>query len=172
MILVKLFFTFLKIGLFTIGSGYSMLVLTQRYIVETYSWLTPEEFSDVVAMAEITPGPIMVNMATFVGTRIAGIAGAVSATTGLIFIPFVFLYLIAANYKNHTENGMVQKVMKVIRPMAVGFITVAILKLMKTSVTDLRSVFIAVAVIVLTYVIKVNPIYTVIAGVFVAALFY
>jgi len=171
MILVKLFFTFLKVGLFTIGSGYSMLVLTQRYIVETYAWLTPEEFSDVVSMAEVTPGPIMVNMTTFVGTKMAGLPGAVSTTIGLIFIPFIFLYLLAANYQNLKEYETVQKVMKVIRPMAVGFITVAILKLLGTSITDLKSAMIAVAVIVLTYVLNVNPIYTVAAGIIFALVF-
>ncbi|MBN2190985.1 MAG: chromate transporter [Candidatus Aureabacteria bacterium] len=165
MILVKLFFAFLKIGLFTVGSGYSMLVLAQRYVVENHHWLTLEEFTDVVAMAEVTPGPIMINMATFVGSRTAGFKGAVSATLGLIFIPFVCLYLISVNYYRLKDYYAVQKIMKVIRPMAVGFITVAILKLLCTSVTDLKSAAVAVVVIVITYVLKVNPVYTVIAGV-------
>jgi len=73
MICIKLFITFLKIGLFTIGSGYSMLVLAQRYVVESYHWLTVQEFTDLVAISEITPGPIMINLATFVGTKIAGL---------------------------------------------------------------------------------------------------
>src|SRR3989338_5688219 len=98
MILIRLFMVFLKIGLFTVGSGYSMLVLTQRYIVDTYHWLTIQEFTDLVAISEITPGPIMVNLATFVGTKVAGIMGAVFATVGLVAIPFGTLYLIALNY--------------------------------------------------------------------------
>ncbi len=70
MIIAKLFITFVKIGLFTIGSGYSMLVLAQRYIVDTNHWLTLQEFTDLVAISEITPGPIMINLATFVGAKV------------------------------------------------------------------------------------------------------
>ena len=168
MVLIKLFLTFLKVGIFTIGSGYSMLVLTQRYIVENYHWLTPEEFTDVVSMAEVTPGPIMVNLATFVGSKVAGLKGAVFATVGLIVIPFLCIYLISTNYDKIKDYAVIQKIMKVIRPMAIGFITVAILKLLRTSVTDLKSAAVAILVIIITYVFKVNPIYTVIGGILLA----
>ena len=165
MILIKLFITFLKVGLFTIGSGYSMLVLAQRYVVENYHWLTIKEFTDVVSMAEVTPGPIMINLATFVGSRVAGLKGAVFATLGLIVIPFLCIYLISINYDKFKDYVVIQKIMKVIRPMAIGFITVAILKLLRTSITDLKSAMVAILVIIITYVFKVNPIYTVIGGI-------
>ena len=165
MILLKLFLTFLKVGLFTIGSGYSMLVLAQRYVVENYHWLTLEEFTDVVSMAEVTPGPIMINLATFVGSRVAGLKGAVFATVGLVVIPFLCIYLISINYDKFKDYVVIQKIMKVIRPMAIGFITVAILKLLRTSITDLKSAMVAILVIIITYVFKVNPIYTVIGGI-------
>ena len=165
MILIKLFITFLKVGLFTIGSGYSMLVLAQRYVVESYHWLTVQEFTDLVAISEITPGPIMINLATFVGTKTAGLKGAIFATLGLIVIPFFALYIIALNYAQFKNYPLMQGILKVIRPMAIGFITVAIMKLFKTSITDLRSAVIAIGVILLTYVFKVNPIYTVLGGI-------
>lgn len=165
MIAIKLFFAFLKIGLFTIGSGYSMLVLAQRYVVESYHWLTLEEFTDVVSMAEVTPGPIMINLATFVGTKTAGLKGAIFATLGLVAIPFIALYIIALNYTQFKDYPVIQNLLKVIRPMAIGFITVAILKLLRTSVTDLKSAIVAVLVIIITYVFKVNPVYTVMGGI-------
>lgn len=165
MILIKLFFTFLKVGLFTIGSGYSMLVLAQRYVVDTYHWLTLQEFTDLVAISEITPGPIMVNLATFVGTKVAGIKGAIFSTLGLIAIPFLTLYIIALKYSQFKDYPVIQNLLKIIRPMAIGFITVIILKLFKTSITDLKTAFIAIAVILLTVVFKVNPIFTVIGGI-------
>lgn len=165
MICIKLFITFLKVGLFTIGSGYSMLVLAQRYVVENYHWLTLQEFTDVVSMSEVTPGPIMINLATFVGSRVAGLKGAVFATIGLVVIPFLCIYLISINYDKFKDYVVIQKIMKVIRPMAIGFITVAILKLLRTSVTDLKSAIVAILVIIITYVFKVNPIYTVIGGI-------
>ena len=165
MICIKLFITFLKVGLFTIGSGYSMLVLAQRYIVESYHWLTIQEFTDLVAMSEITPGPIMVNLATYVGTKVAGIKGAIFSTLGLIVIPFLALYIIALKYSQFKDHPVIQNLLKVIRPMAIGFITVAILKLFKTSITDLRTASVAIIVIVLTVVFKVNPIFTVVGGI-------
>ena len=165
MVVIRLFIVFLKVGLFTIGSGYSMLVLAQRYVVDTYHWLTLQEFTDLVAISEITPGPIMVNLATFVGTRVAGLIGAIFATLGLIVIPFFTLYIISLNYAQFKNYPLMQGILKVIRPMAIGFITVAIMKLFKTSITDLRSAVIAIGVILLTYVFKVNPIYTVLGGI-------
>lgn len=163
--ILKLFTVFLKVGLFTVGSGYSMLVLAQRYVVDTYHWLTLQEFADLVAMSEITPGPIMINLATFVGTKVAGLKGAICATTGLIIIPFIALYVIALNYSQFKNYPIVQNLLKVIRPMAIGFITVAILKLFKNSITDLQTALIAIAVILLTTIFKVNPIFTVIGGI-------
>ena len=165
MILIKLFITFLKVGLFTIGSGYSMLVLAQRYIVDTYHWLTMQEFTDLVAKSEITPGPIMINLATFIGAKTAGIKGAIFATLGLITVPFIALYIIALNYAQFKNYPVIQNLLKIIRPMAIGFIVVAILKLFKTSITDLQTALIAVIVILLTAVFKVNPIFTVIGGI-------
>jgi len=165
MAVIRLFLVFLKVGLFTIGSGYSMLVLAQRYVVDTYHWLTLQEFTDLVAISEITPGPIMVNLATFVGTRVAGFIGAIFATLGLITIPFIALYIIALNYTQFKNYPVIQNLLKIIRPMAIGFITVAILKLFKTSITDFQTASIAIIVILLTVVFKVNPIFTVIGGI-------
>jgi chromate transporter len=164
MMLIRLFITFLKIGLFTIGSGYSMLVLAQRYVVNTYHWLTLQEFTDLVAISEVTPGPIMINLATFVGTKIAGLKGAISATLGLIIVPFIALYIIAVNYSQFKNYPIIANVLKVIRPMAIGFIVVAVLNLFKTSITDLATATIAIVVILLAYVFKINPIFIVTAG--------
>jgi len=165
MVVIRLFIVFLKVGLFTIGSGYSMLVLAQRYVVDIYHWLTLKEFTDLVAISEITPGPIMINLATFVGTKTAGLKGAIFATLGLITIPFIALYIIALNYTQFKNYPVIENLLKIIRPMAIGFITVAILKLFKTSITDFQTAAIAIIVILLTVGLKVNPIFTVIGGI-------
>ncbi len=170
MLLIKLFFTFLKVGLFTIGSGYSMLILAQRYVVDTYHWLTLQEFADLVAISEVTPGPIMINLATFVGTKVAGLKGGVLATLGLIALPFLALYVIALNYSRFMNYPLFANLLRIIRPIAIGFITVAILNLFKTSVTDLTTAIIAIAVIILAYVFKVNPIFIVVGGIILALL--
>jgi len=124
-----------------------------------------QEFTDLVAISEITPGPIMVNLATYVGTKVAGLKGAVFSTLGLIAIPFLVLYIIALRYSQFKDYPVIQNLLKIIRPMAIGFIVVAIIKLFKTSITDLKTAFIAIAVILLTAVFKVNPIFTVTGGI-------
>ena len=84
MIYLQLFISFLQIGLFSIGGGYAAMPLIQNQVVELHPWLTLQEFTDLITIAEMTPGPIAVNSATFVGIRIAGIPGALVATLGCI----------------------------------------------------------------------------------------
>lgn len=141
-----------------------MLVLAQRYIVERYAWLTLEEFMDIVAVSEVTPGPVIFNLATFAGTRIAGIKGAAAATLGLLVIPFSALYIIALAYARVSDHPYVQQLLRIVRPAAVGLIIVAVLNLFRASVTDLLTGLIAVSVVVLVFVFRVSPIVIVIAA--------
>ena len=93
--ITNLFGTFLKIGAFTFGGGYAMVALLQNEFVEEKKWVTKEEFLDMVAIAESTPGPMAVNSATYIGYRIAGTAGAAAATTAVCIPSFVVIYLIS-----------------------------------------------------------------------------
>lgn len=90
-----LFFTMLKIGAFTFGGGYAMIALLQRELTERHGWLTDEEFLDLVAIAESTPGPIAINSSTYVGYRVAGVAGAAFATLGMCLPSFVIIFAIS-----------------------------------------------------------------------------
>ena len=90
MIYVELFLSFLKVGLFSVGGGYAAIPLIQSQVVEGKNWITMSEFTNLVTIAEMTPGPISVNSATFVGIRIAGIPGAFAATAGCI-APALFI---------------------------------------------------------------------------------
>src|SRR5699024_11010882 len=103
MIYLKLFLSFVQIGMFSIGGGYSAIPLIKNQVVELNKWLTMTEFADLVTIAEMTPGPIAINSATFVGIRIAGIPGALIATFGCILpssiIVLTFAYLFK-KYKN------------------------------------------------------------------------
>ncbi len=168
MILFSLFYAFLKIGLFTVGSGYSMLVLAQHYTVKRHGWLTLEEFTDLVAVSEVTPGPIIFNLATFSGTRVAGLPGAAAATLGLLVIPFTLLYLIAAGYSGIKDHPLAQNLLKVMRPLALGLIAAAVINLFKTAVPDPVSAAAAVAAVLLVTLFKINPIHIILAGIFVA----
>jgi chromate transporter len=90
-----LFFTFLKIGLFTFGGGYAMIPLIQSEITERHKWMTTEDIFNIIVIAESTPGPISVNSATYVGYKVAGFWGALFATLGLITPSFIIIYIIS-----------------------------------------------------------------------------
>ena len=100
---MELFFTFFKIGLFTFGGGYAMIPLIQREVVESKQWITREEMLDIIAVAESTPGPLAVNMATFVGSRVSGTPGAAAATAGVV-LPSFLIILILANVLEMIER--------------------------------------------------------------------
>ena len=95
MIYLQLFWSFFQIGLFSFGGGYAAVPLIQSQIVETNQWLSMGQFADLITIAEMTPGPIAINSATFVGTQVAGLPGAVIATFGCVFPSFVLVLLLS-----------------------------------------------------------------------------
>lgn len=103
-----LFWTFLKIGLFTFGGGYAMIPLIQRFAVDKYKWITEEEYMNIITIAESTPGPIAVNSATFIGHKVKGIRGSIAANIGLAIPSVVIIILIAAFFMQFRENIHVQ----------------------------------------------------------------
>ncbi len=125
MLLFKLFFAFIQVGMFSVGGGYAAIPLIQDQIVNIYGMMTLEEFSDLITVAEMTPGPISINSATFVGMRIAGIPGVLLCSIGCI-IPSFFICLILAHfyYKYRTVSG-VQVVLGAMRPAVVALIASA-----------------------------------------------
>lgn len=125
MLLLKLFFAFIQVGLFSVGGGYAAIPLIQEQIVNIHGLMTLEEFSDLITVAEMTPGPISINSATFVGMRIAGVPGVLICTLGCI-IPSFCICLILAHfyYKYRTVSG-VQIVLGSLRPAVVALIASA-----------------------------------------------
>lgn len=122
MIYWQLFFSFLQIGLFSVGGGYAALPLIQSQVTVQHSWLTMQEFTDLIAIAEMTPGPIAINAATFVGLRIASVPGAVIATLGCIAPALVFVSLLAVLYKKYSSAAALQSVLLCLRPVVVALI--------------------------------------------------
>ena len=118
----KLFFTMLKIGLFTFGGGYAMLALLENEFVSRRKWIDREEFLDMVAIAESTPGPIAVNMATFVGAKQVGVFGSLLATLGVVLPSFIIILLITAAVRGLLRYRGVQAFLGGVRPCAVGLI--------------------------------------------------
>lgn len=121
----RLFFSFIQVGMFSVGGGYAAIPLIENQIVDTHQLMTLEEFTDLITIAEMTPGPISINSATFVGIRLAGIPGALICTLGCI-LPSFFICLALAHfyYKYRQIDGM-QKILSAMRPGVVALIASA-----------------------------------------------
>jgi len=120
-ILVDLFFTFAKIGLFTFGGGYAMIAMIENNCVERKQWITHDEMINITVIAESTPGPIAINCATFTGYKKAGFIGALVATLGMISPSFIVIYLISTFLDNFLELTIIANAFKGIK-IAVGFL--------------------------------------------------
>lgn len=141
MLLLKLFFAFIQVGMFSVGGGYAAIPLIQEQIVNIYGLMTMEEFSDLITVAEMTPGPISINAATFVGMRLAGIPGVLLCSVGCIIPSFcICLTLAHFYYKYRTVSG-VQVVLGAMRPAVVALIgsagaTILMLGLFRTDIQN------------------------------------
>ncbi len=130
MLLMTMFFAFVQVGLFSVGGGYAAVGLIQQQIVERHSLLTLAEFSDLITVAEMTPGPIAVNAATFVGMRIAGPFGAVVCTGGVILMPCILCLTLAKIYYKYRSVSGVQTVLGAMRPAVISLIGAAAVSLL------------------------------------------
>lgn len=135
-LLIKIFITFFTIGLFTIGGGQAMIPLIENAVVGN-NWLTFEQFQNFVTVSESTPGPIVINIATFVGqsqfTGILSVVGSLTATTAVVLPSFVIILIIAKLMDKFTKNRYVRNALKGIRPFIIGIIMVAAAKFFYTS---------------------------------------
>lgn len=125
MIYAQLFWSMFQIGLFSIGGGYAAIPLIESQIVRTHGWLTASEFADVVSIAEMTPGPISINAATFVGIRVAGMPGALVATLACVLPSCVITILLAKIYYKYSRLDAMQHILAGLRPAVVAMIASA-----------------------------------------------
>lgn len=171
MIFLELLWSFFQIGLFSIGGGYAAMPLIQHQVVDVRPWLTMTQFADIMTIAEMTPGPIAINSATFVGIQVAGIPGAVVATLGCVLPSCVIVMALAYIYYRFRRLTMVQGVLGGLRPAVVAMIASAGLSLMILSFFGQRSLpenlnganCISVSIFAAGFFLlrkwKVNPIY-------------
>lgn len=177
MIFLYIFYTFFKIGLFGFGGGYAMLSLIQGEVVTRYNWLSSKEFTDIVAISQMTPGPIGINSATYVGYTavqnagfdgiLYGILGSCTATFAVVLPSFILMLLISKFFLKYQKHPMVEAVFKGLRPAVVGLLASAALLLMNVEnfgsfntdkYTFIVSVIIFIITFVGTYKYKLNPI--------------
>lgn len=168
MIYLHLFYSFFKIGLFGFGGGYAMLSLIQGEVVTRYGWLTHQEFTDIVAISQVTPGPIGINSATYVGYAATGsVLGSVVATFAVVLPSFILMLLISRFFLKYQKHPAVVAVFSGLRPAIVGLLAAAALLLMNrenfgSPVGDTYNFIISCIIFVVAFVgtrrFKVNPI--------------
>jgi chromate transporter len=157
-IFIQLFLTFFKVGAFGFGGGYAILSLMQEEMVHNQVWLTKGEFLDIVAIAEMTPGPIAINMGTFVGFKMAGFFGALIATFSVVLPSFIIVLFMVKLFFKYQGYNTIQDALNGIRPAVLALIASAAIILVGEAIRDIYSLIIAVLVFLLVAVKKMNPI--------------
>ena len=138
MIYLELLWSFFQIGLFSIGGGYAAMPLIQNQVVDIHPWLTMTQFADIMTIAEMTPGPIAINSATFVGIQVAGLPGAIVATAGCVFPSCVIVMSLAYIYYRFRGLNMVQGILAGLRPSVIAMIASAGISLLIMAVYGQR----------------------------------
>lgn len=183
-IIFTLFINFLQIGLFSIGGGYAIIPLIQEQVVNSYSWLTIQEYTDIITISQMTPGPLVVNTASFVGIRVAGMPGAIVATLGSIISGFIISIILYNFFKKYNDIDSISNVLKGLRSSSVGLITSAaftiiMIEFLGTSLFNFNNVNINITAIIVFIIsllllrkYKPNPILIISISGFVGLIFY
>ena len=171
-IFIKLYFVFLKIGTFSFGGGYAMLPFMQREIVENNCWISMSQFSDIIGISQMTPGPVAINSATFVGYKVGGVAGSVVATLGVITTSFILVTIINKILDKFKESITVKAMLAGMRPILIALIIYAFIDLAKESYVDLKSIIITIIIGIILVSKKVHPILVIVIAAILGLIFY
>ena len=173
MIFLQLFYTFFKIGLFGFGGGYAMISMIQGEVVTRHEWLSSNEFTDIIAISQMTPGPIGTNSATYVGysavvnagySHAVGILGSTIATVSVVLPSFILMVLISKFFLKYQKHPIIASVFEGLRPGVVGLLAAAALVLMNGENFGtynwqiLTSIILFAGTFIASYRYKVNPI--------------
>lgn len=173
MIFLQLFYTFFKIGLFGFGGGYAMISMIQGEVVTRHEWLSSNEFTDIIAISQMTPGPIGINSATYVGysavvnagySHAVGILGSTIATVSVVLPSFILMVLISKFFLKYQKHPIIASVFEGLRPGVVGLLAAAALVLMNGENFGaynwqiLTSIILFAGTFIASYRYKVNPI--------------
>ena len=139
MIYLDLLLSFIEIGLLSIGGGYAAIPLIQSEVVDHHAWLTMSQFADIATIAEMTPGPIAINSATFVGIKVAGLPGALVASLGCILPSSCIIFCLAYLYYKYRELSLVGGILSGLRPAVVAMIASAALSIMALAFCQVSS---------------------------------
>lgn len=163
-LLWDLFLVFSKIGGFTIGGGYAMIPLIQAEVVEKKAWLDQEEFLDVIAIAEVTPGPVAINTSTYVGYKLAGFKGSLVATLGTTIPSFMIILIVAKYLWAYRNNPVLDRIFLGIRPAVVALVFSAVYRIGKGMNYSLYGIMWTLITAVGIIVFDFNPIFIILAA--------
>ncbi|MFA5527566.1 MAG: chromate transporter [Peptostreptococcales bacterium] len=182
--LLTLYWSFFQVGLFTIGGGLASLPLIQSQVVESHQWLSLTEFTDLIVIAQMTPGPIAINAATFIGMQLEGILGAIIATLGFITPSCIIVSLVAWVYFKYKDLTLIDCILHSLRPAVVAMIasaglSILILTLWGENTTDINLTsmnYSAIILMVISFVVlkkwKPNPIFVILGSGIIGGIIY
>ncbi len=165
MIILELFWAFLTIGMVSFGGGYAMLPLFERMVVHEQNWITMARFVDMIAISQVTPGPIAINSATFIGFQtmqefglMFGIFGAAMSTLGVVFIPVILVAVVAKYYEAFKTSKLVKGIFTGLRPALVGLILSSVFSVAQNTILDWFGYGIIVGGLILLVRFRLHPI--------------
>ena len=159
-----IFWSFFKVGTFTVGGGYAMIPLMQHELVDKHRWMAAEDFFDQVALSQAMPGVFAVNMASMTGQRLRGKRGAVVAVAGTVMMPIVFILLLAVFFHSFRQNVYVERIFLGLRPAVVALIAAPVFTMAKSARVTWNNVWIPIVSALLIWLLGVSPILVVLAA--------
>ena len=170
-IYLKLFLSYFKIGAFSFGGGYAMLPLIEEEIIQTHGWMTTTELVDIIAISEMTPGPVAINTATFLGYKVAGVLGAVVTTFAVALPSFIVMSLIFYSISKFKNSPYIGWIFAGLRPIVLGLIGAAAITVGR-GITDIKSILIGLGLFYIITFKKFNPILGIVLAGVAGALLY
>ncbi|WP_195986964.1 chromate transporter [Clostridium sp. D53t1_180928_C8] len=171
-LLIRLYLAFLKIGTFSFGGGYAMLPFIQREIVEKNNWISMSEFTDIIGISQMTPGPVAINSATFVGYKVGGVFGSIIATLGVITTSFILVTVINKLLDKFKESKVIKAALLGMRPILIALIIYAFIDLAKEAYIDIKSIIITLIIGLILLSKKVHPILVIVIAAVLGMIFY
>lgn len=171
-ILIQLFFTFLKIGTFSFGGGYAMIPFIQREIIENHQWINNNVFMDIIGISQMTPGPVAINSATFVGYKVSGVLGSIAATLGVVTMSFILVSIASKAMEKFKESKVLKGALLGMRPVLIALIIQAFFDLAKDAYVDIKSVIITLIIGGLLISKRVHPIIGIVISGILGIIFY
>ena len=171
-VMLSLYWSFFKVGLFTIGGGYAMIPLMEAEVIDTHGWLSAAEFLDIIAVAEMTPGPISINAATFIGYRMAGVAGSLITTLGVITPSLVLLLLLSKILFGLIQKPQAESFLNGLRSALVALILLAAYSLGQAAMIDISTIAIFILLLAASLIKQISPLYYIAAGAILGLIFF